>query len=92
MLHGLNDETIFCQLEKLPKHDRTRRIERNLKSLLLKLKISNQITEDFYKHVRPTGSEMPRMYGLLKVHKEGTPLRPNLAMINLAQHSLAKQL
>ncbi|XP_046848123.1 uncharacterized protein LOC124441700 [Xenia sp. Carnegie-2017] len=32
------------------------------------------------------------MYGLPKIHKEGAPLRPILAMINSAQHELAKQL
>lgn len=32
------------------------------------------------------------MYGLPKVHKEGTPFRLNLAIINSAQHNLDKQL
>ena len=32
------------------------------------------------------------MYGFFKIHKEGAPLRPILAMINSAHHELAKQL
>ena len=30
------------------------------------------------------------MYGLLKLHKKGVPLRPILSMVNSAQHKLAK--
>lgn len=77
-----NDNTKFCTLGQIPQYDRTSTIERNLQSLLLRLKKSNQIT----------GSKRPRMYGLPKIHKEGAPLRPILSMIKSAQHSLAKEL
>ena len=57
MLHVLNDERKFCKLGKLPKYDRTSATERDLQSFLLKLNKSNPITEEFYKQVRPIGSE-----------------------------------
>ena len=92
MLDILNDEKKFCELGKLPNCDKTSSIERRLQTLLLELRKRNQISENFYNLVRPTGAERPRMYGLPKIHKEGAPLRPILAMINSAHHELAKQL
>ncbi|XP_046843851.1 uncharacterized protein LOC124437935 [Xenia sp. Carnegie-2017] len=91
MLNILKDNNKFCALGKLPECDKTSTLERRLQTLLLNLKKSNQINETFYNLVRPTGAER-RMYGLPKIHKEGAPLRPILAMINSAQHELAKQL
>ena len=92
MLQILNDDTKFCQLCKLPQRDKTAYNERKLQALLLPLKKSNQINDGFYQQARPTGSERPRMYELPKTHKEGTPLRPILSMIKLAQQNLAKEL
>ena len=45
-----------------------------------------------YDAIRPNGSQRPRMYGLPKIHKEGTPLRPILSMIGLSHHDLGKWL
>ena len=42
--------------------------------------------------IRPTGSQRPRMYGLPKTHKEGTPLRPVLSMTDSSHHELGKWL
>nr|WBB44924.1 reverse transcriptase [Chrysogorgia stellata] len=92
MLDILKDNYKFRKMGELPHYDKTNTIERNLQSLLLSLKKSGQIDEDFYKEVRPTGAERPRMYGLPKVHKDGVPLRPILSMIKSSQHSLAKKL
>ena len=92
MLQILNDDRKFCELRKLPQCDKTASNERKLQSLLLCLKKSNQINDGFYQRARSIDSERPRMYGLPKTHKEGTPLRPILSMIKSAQHNLAKEL
>ncbi|XP_046860164.1 uncharacterized protein LOC124453389 [Xenia sp. Carnegie-2017] len=89
MLNILKDNNKFCALGKLPECDKTSKLERRLQTLLLNLKKSNQINETFYNLVRQTGAERPCMYGLPKIHKEGAPLRPILAMINSAQHELS---
>ena len=45
-----------------------------------------------YDAIRPTGSLSPRMYGLPKTHKEGTPLRPILSMTGSSHHGLGNWL
>ena len=40
--------------------------------------------------LKPVGSMRPRLYGLLKLHKQDIPLLPILSMINSPQHGLAK--
>jgi len=45
-----------------------------------------------YKAIRSTGSQRPRMYGLLKTHKKDLPLRQILSMTGSAQHELANWL
>ena len=50
----------------------------------------NDLTQ--YKAIRPTGSQRPRMHGLLKTHKKDVPLRPILSMTGSAQHELSKWL
>ena len=45
-----------------------------------------------YDAIRPTGLQRPRMYGLPKTHKEGTPLRPILSMTGSSHHELGKWL
>ncbi|MGL5708699.1 MAG: reverse transcriptase domain-containing protein [Aeromonas sp.] len=42
--------------------------------------------------MKPTGTHIPRLYGLPKTHKKGVPLRPILDMINSPYHALAKWL
>ena len=45
-----------------------------------------------YDAIRPTELQRPRMYGLPKIHKEGTPLRPTLSMAGSSHHELGKWL
>ena len=39
-----------------------------------------------------TGSTIPRIYGLAKTHKEGTPLRPVLSTVNSIYHKIASKI
>ena len=45
-----------------------------------------------YDAIQPTETQRPRMYGLPKTHKEGTPLRPILSMTGSSHHELGKWL
>ena len=40
----------------------------------------------------PTGYGAPKFYGLLKIHKQGTPLRPILSSCGLVTYGVAKEL
>ena len=72
--------------------DRTATIKTKLQNRLRELLNSEQLPKQVYDEVRPTGSQRPRMYGLPKTHKEGTPLRPILSMVGSSHHELAKWL
>ena len=88
----LQDTQKFQVLGPVDDHDHTSRNEAKLQRYLLDLKKQNYISQATYDDVRPSGSSRPRMYGLPKIHKVGTPLRPILSMVNSAQHALAKWL
>ena len=45
-----------------------------------------------YKAIRPTGSKAGVMYGLPKVHKSGTPLRPIISAVGTYNYKPAKYL
>ena len=42
--------------------------------------------------IQPIGSQIPRLYGLPKIHKKDNPYRPILSMVNSPQERLAKWL
>ena len=63
------------------------RIQATLKELL----DQNKIGQILYEKMRPKGSQPPRLYGLAKVHKENTPVRPVLSMPGSAYYGVAKQ-
>ena len=47
---------------------------------LLAMKKKDEISEALYTRLRSTGAQPARLYGLAKVHKQGTPLRPVLSL------------
>ena len=53
---------------------------------------STEISEELYNEVRPCGSQVARYYGLAKVHKQITPVRPIVSMPGSAYHRLAVEL
>ena len=49
-----------------------------------------EISEKIYNRLRTTGSQPARLYGLAKVHKIGTPLRPVLSIPSSSYENLNK--
>ena len=43
-----------------------------------------------YPNIVPSGSQPGRLYGMAKVHKEGSLLRPVVSMVGTAEYGLAK--
>ena len=91
-------ETIFCNSNKficlgpVEENDNTAKLETKLQRRLLHLKKNGQLSPSICNNIRPTGSQRPRICGLLKIHKASVPLRPILSMIGSSQHELAKWL
>ena len=73
-------------------NDNTAKIESQIERRLLELKKKNLIPARVYEAIRPTGSQLPRMYGFPKTHKKNVPLCLILSMTGSAQHQFAKWL
>ena len=72
--------------------DPTNKMKNRLITLLKKIKTEGGLSETTYKMLYPTGAGSPKFYGLPKVHKQGTPLRPIVSSIGAATYNAAKEL
>ena len=72
--------------------DPTNRHKNKLISLLKSIKAEGGISETTYKKLYPTGATPPKYYGLPKVHKKDTPLRPIVSSIGSVTYETAKEL
>ena len=88
----LAQEDKFQRFGKAETCDTTLLQERALQAFLLRQQRAGKISKGVYERIRPVGASRPRMYGIPKIHKNGTPLRPIFSMVNATQHELAKWL
>ena len=51
-----------------------------------------EISEELYTRLRSTGAQPTKLYGVAKVHKQGTPLRPVLSLPGSSYDNLNKTL
>jgi hypothetical protein len=86
----LSDNSKFQKMER--EKDKTKPIEKAISKVLCQMKMKGIIDASTFERLHPTGTTIPRLYGLPKVHKPGVPLRPILDMFNSPYHSLAKWL
>ena len=68
------------------------KIEKDINKELLAMKKKDEISEAMYNRLRSTGAQPARLYGLAKVHKQGTPLRPVLSLPGSSYDNLNKTL
>ena len=73
-------------------NDPTNKYKTKLIALLKSIKTEGGINESTYKRLYPTGAGSPKFYGLPKIHKEGTPLRPIVSSIGAVTYSISKEL
>ena len=59
---------------------------KKFQSFLFRLKKSGSINPEIYNRIRPTFTSLPTLYGLPKIHKENTTLRPILSSIGSYNH------
>ena len=69
--------------------DPTDRLARKLSEKLLTLKRNGHISEAVYNKIRPRHKQPPRIYGLSKIHKANTPLRPIVSCVNTFAYDLS---
>ena len=68
------------------------KIEKDINKELLAMKKKDEISEAIYNRLKSTGVQPARLYGLAKVHKQGTPLRPVLSLPGSVYDNLSKTL
>ena len=92
MSNIVSDTSKFEKLGSCDQCDGTAKIERSLQNLLRNRNKADQIPDGVYKEIYPTGTTRLRIYGIPKIHKDGTPLRPILSMAGSPQHAIARWL
>ena len=66
------------------------KIEKDINKELLVMKKNDETSEALYTRLRSTGAQPANLYGLAKVHKQGTPLRPVLSLPDSSYDNLKK--
>ena len=61
-------------------------------AMIVKCLKDNIIDTSLYERLAPSGTHVPRLYGLPKVHKPGVPLRPIIDMCSSPYHAVAQWL
>jgi hypothetical protein len=90
MLEILNDTDKFNRLDNIDTYSEITGLERRVRSVLKSLKKQNKLDPILYKRIYPSGSRPGLLYGLPKVHKKGTPLRPIMSAVGSPVHGLAQ--
>ena len=90
MYNILDDHSEFQKPSSI--YDSTDKVEQQLTDRLKSLKINNIIRCSQFDSLKPTGSRIPRLYSLPKVHKPEVALRPVLDMFGSPYHAVAKWL
>ena len=72
--------------------DLTNSIKNKLISILKRVKNQTELDSNTYKSMYPTGCVPPKFYGLPKIHKPDTPLRPIVSSCGSVTYGVAKEL
>jgi len=84
----LDDDSTYKRIKKDPLNNIT-----NKTNKMLKLWADNKIIDDpTYKSLRCTNGNLPRCYGLPKIHKEGFPLRIVVSSVGSPTYDMARYL
>ena len=72
--------------------DPTNTIKNKLITILKRVKSQTGLSNQTYKAMYPMGCVPPKFYGLPKIHKPDTPLRPNVSSCGSVTYGVAKEL
>ena len=77
---------------KVISKDPTNTIKNKLINILKGIKTKSGLGINTYKSMYPTGCVLPKFYGLPKIHKPDTPLRPIVSSCGSVTYGVAKEL
>ena len=72
--------------------DPTNRQKNRLINILRSIKTEGRLEDHAYKKMNPTGASSPKLYGLPKIHKKNTPLRPIVSCQGSVTYGVEKEL
>lgn len=84
----LSDTETYTEIKNNP----VKKTERLMNSKLLKLKRDGKLEDNVYYNLRSTDGLIPRIYGLVKIHKDNLPVRPIVSMVNSPTYNLSKHI
>ena len=82
----LDDRDTYQTLSKDP----TTFLESKMNRVLLKLRRDGRLSDRTYDQLRSSTGRVPRLYGLPKIHKPDTPLRPIVLFLSSPTYGLSK--
>ena len=89
----LSDETKFQKLDSSKISDIILRKRSSLQDYVFRyLRKDDRVEKSTYDELYAVGSSPGKFYGLVKVHKDGYPVRPVVSMIDTPEYGLAKWL
>ena len=89
----LSDETKFKKLDSSHLSDIILKKRSSLQNYVYRyLRNSDKIEKSVYDKLYDVGSSPGKFYGLVKVHKDGYPVRPVVSMIDTPEYGIAKWL
>ncbi len=84
----VNDENTYKKL----KSDPSKKLQRNLNQKLWPLHLANNIKKPLYSKLHCSVAQTPKLYGLPKIHKQNTPMRPIVSFCSSPTYELSKYL
>ncbi len=84
----VNDDKTYKQL----KRDPSKKLQRKLNDKLFQLHQANILNKPLYSRLSCSVAQTPKIYGLPKIHKENTPLRPIVSFCSSPTYELSKYL
>ena len=85
----LSDKKKFRKINTSPLKE-TQRLEKKVERFARSLLKKNLLTKEQFDLIRPSGSSPALLYGLPKVHKAQTPLRPIMSSLSTFNRNLSK--
>ena len=86
----------FKEIPTNPTRTREKKLQDYLRSLHANdnkgIRREYRISDEVYRRILPSGSRAGVMYGLPKIHKNGSPLRPIISAVKTYNYELAKYL
>ena len=77
---------------KTIERDPTNKLKAKLITILRRIKRESGLEENLYKYMYSMGCTSPKFYGIPKIHKSGTPLRPIVSSRGSVTYGIAKVL